>query len=526
MEAEKISRLVEAARKGDKDAFEKLYYATNKSGYFLAYNITHDEEAAKDILQDSYINAFTNIKSLKKKENFQKWFNVIVVNGSKNFIVKNKPNLFSEYDGDIDTPFDDEMMNDDFIPEKSLDNKEIRETLKKIIDSLPDDQRLCVLMYYYEQMSTKSIAKQLEVAEGTVRSRLYYGRLHIKKKVEALEKDGIKLYGAMPVPLTIWALQASQEGMLASSVSAAIYGGISSSVSFAAGASAAAIGTKLLVGGISAAIIITGGVLGINYINSRQPQQAVKTELQTESTETQPAQAEVISPTIAVENTEPTVQTSAQQTTEAAEAETQSSEQPVQQVITTYYYPAETSEQATQAPTLPADREEEKKVTFDYKVYENKIIIEKYTGDETNVVVPEFIDGMAVSEISEKAFADNKYIKSVEIPNGIDEIKDGLFTGCSDLERVALPDTVKRIGIYAFAYCDSLTDVNIPSTVKEIGYCAFRGCTVIKNISLPLQTESIGINAFADTPNLTLQCYKNSFAQQYAERYSLRYNTI
>lgn len=516
MEAKNISKLVEAAQKGDNDAFEKLYYATNKSGYFLAYNITHDEEAAKDILQDSYINAFTNIKSLKKKEKFQQWFNVIVVNKSKNYIIKNKPNIFSEYDAEKDFTFDDEMMNDDFIPEKSLDNKEIRKMLKEIIDSLPDDQRLCVLMYYYQQMDSKSIAKQLCIAEGTVRSRLYYGRLYIKKKVEALEKNGIKLYGAMPVPLAIWALKGAGNSMLTPSSQSAIYSKVASSVGAAGKATATAIGTRLLIGGIGA-ILVVGGVFGINYIGNARLNEAPKQPVQATEEGTKIVSVSTL-PTIATESTEQPTQMPTQPTeqTDAHTNQSMSGQQAQQEIITTYNY-------TTEAQTEPVNKAAEKIVTFDFKVYENKVTIVKYTGNETDVVVPSTIEGMAVNAIGEKAFADNKFITSVYIPAGINEISDGMFSGCSSLEKVFLPDSVQKIGIYAFAYCDNLKEVNIPSAVDSIGYCAFMDCTSLLSLHIPNVTASIGIDAFKGDEKLIIKCDKESYACQYAEKYKINY---
>lgn len=517
MEAEKISILVEAAQKGDKNAFEELYFATNNLGYFLAYNITHDEEAAKDILQDSYINAFTNIKSLKSSESFQKWFNIIVVNGSKNYIVKNKPGLFLEYDKHIDAEFEDEMMSDDFIPEKALDNKEVQNMLKEIIDNLPDDQRLCILMYYYQQIDVKGISKQLGIAEGTVRSRLYYGRQYIKKRVEALEKGGIKLYGAAPVPVTIWALQGGEGSILAPEIATAIYSSIASSVIPVAAGAAATIGTKLLMVGIGAVIIITGSCFGINYLlNNQPPLENPQPTVQETVITTQPPETEKPTQTATTEATEPAAETTTEETVPTVE-ETQPLQ--LQNQITT-----EVPVQYTQSEESTIQPTEAKKTTFNYIISENKIIITKYTGNETDVVIPKYIDGMTVSELGEKAFADNKFITSVEVPDSINEIKDGLFSGCYALKKVALPETIERIGIYAFSYCDNLDEVNIPNSVKEIGYCAFLDCTTIKEITIPKNTESIGINAFANTPNLTLQCYKDSYAQEYAEKYSLQYN--
>ena len=72
--------------------------------------------------------------------------------------------------------------------------------MREILDALPEEQRVAVTMFYYEQMSVKEIAETLGVTENTVKSRLNYGRKKVEKEVRALEKKGTKLYGLAPLP--------------------------------------------------------------------------------------------------------------------------------------------------------------------------------------------------------------------------------------------------------------------------------------------------------------------------------------
>ncbi len=64
----------------------------------------------------------------------------------------------------------------------------------EILDHLPEDQRVVIGMFYYEEMSVKDIAQTLGVSENTVKSRLSYGRKKIKEQVMDLEKRGTKLF--------------------------------------------------------------------------------------------------------------------------------------------------------------------------------------------------------------------------------------------------------------------------------------------------------------------------------------------
>lgn len=66
--------------------------------------------------------------------------------------------------------------------------------MKEILNGLPEDQKLCVLMYYYEELSVSDIADALGCSTGTVKSRLNYARKKIRNDVEELERKGTKLY--------------------------------------------------------------------------------------------------------------------------------------------------------------------------------------------------------------------------------------------------------------------------------------------------------------------------------------------
>lgn len=61
-------------------------------------------------------------------------------------------------------------------------------------------QKVTILLFYYDELSIKEIAKVMECGESTVTSRISYGKKHIKREVERLEQKGDKLYAAVPVP--------------------------------------------------------------------------------------------------------------------------------------------------------------------------------------------------------------------------------------------------------------------------------------------------------------------------------------
>lgn len=79
--------------------------------------------------------------------------------------------------------------------------------MHELIDSLSDEQRLVVIAFELEGLTTKEIAEQLGCSEATVKSRLRYGRNNIKAKAEELQKKGYKLYSIAPLPLLLYLLR-------------------------------------------------------------------------------------------------------------------------------------------------------------------------------------------------------------------------------------------------------------------------------------------------------------------------------
>ncbi len=140
----------------------------------------------------------------------------------------------------------------------------------------------------------------------------------------------------------------------------------------------------------------------------------------------------------------------------------------------------------------------------------NEFLIEngtlrKYCGAETKVVLPE-----GITAISEKAFENLAFIKSITISDGVISIGDRAFYGCTSLKTITIPDGVKSIGNFAFDNCKSLASVTIPNSVTSIGKMAFYYCSSIKTITIPDSVASIGDNAFGSCSSLTSITISNS----------------
>lgn len=269
-----ITELVTKAEAGDNQAIAELYQLTSKQAYSLAMQITKNEEESFDILQDSYLKAFDNLSSLKDKSKFTSWFYQILANKCRDFL-KSKRNtnvLFSDMtyetdNGEQEVEFIDE--NSTFSPEENTDYNETKRLLAEMIDNLPDEQKLVVLMHYMQDLSIKEIAQSLEVSENTVKSRLNYAKKKIKVQVEDLEKKGTKLYGITGLSLfgfIIWMLKGGAEATAVPAFAevVATKGVATSAVaSTAAKTASKSILTKVIAGAVAVTIASTAIGVGV-----------------------------------------------------------------------------------------------------------------------------------------------------------------------------------------------------------------------------------------------------------------------
>ena len=250
--------LVLSAKNGDQQAITALYNLSYKPAYAVAVKMTGNEDDAFDVLQDAYIKAFSSLDQLTDPSGFIPWFNKITANKCKNFL-RGKKNvvLFSDmtYDSgedSIELEFEDENLA--FQPEEHADYSDTKRLVAEMLDNLPADQKMVLLMYYVQEMSIKEIAEALDISENTVKSRMNYGKKKMRSQAVDMEKKGYKLRvsAVTVIPFLIWMLRDFAGTVTIFPMSAAI--------GTAAGAAAA--GTAASVSAGAAAGAVSGATAG------------------------------------------------------------------------------------------------------------------------------------------------------------------------------------------------------------------------------------------------------------------------
>ncbi|MDY4077599.1 MAG: leucine-rich repeat domain-containing protein [Clostridium sp.] len=139
---------------------------------------------------------------------------------------------------------------------------------------------------------------------------------------------------------------------------------------------------------------------------------------------------------------------------------------------------------------------------FDINIYETYAVITKYRGKDSEVVIPEEINKIPITEIGDNAFKENKNIEKLIIPSNITTIGKYAFYGCTSLKTIEFSQGLLNIGKLAFSSCKGLENLNLPNTLKVIDEFAFSECSSLKKIDIPYSVTEIGVSAFSWCENL------------------------
>ncbi len=143
------------------------------------------------------------------------------------------------------------------------------------------------------------------------------------------------------------------------------------------------------------------------------------------------------------------------------------------------------------------------KVDFEYESYDGGVMLTKYTGTSTTVVIPQQIKGKTVKALKRNLFRSNDSITSITLPLGISEIGEEAFAMCTALTTINLPDSIKSLGPDLFRGCSALKNVTLPGRMQVIPARLFRDCHSLVNITIPDSVTAIDSYAFSGCISLT-----------------------
>ena len=186
LEQQEELALVERSREGDASAFGELVRQYERKVYSLAKHITQNDEDAEDVLQESFLKAYTHLDSFHGDSKFYTWLVRIAVNEALMKLRKRKSDKTVSLDEPQDTGEDlvtreIAVWEDD--PEKKYSREELAEILSEAVQSLKPSFRTVFVLRDIEELSTEETAETLGISIPAVKSRLLRARLQLREKL-------------------------------------------------------------------------------------------------------------------------------------------------------------------------------------------------------------------------------------------------------------------------------------------------------------------------------------------------------
>ncbi len=172
--------LISAARDGDVDAFNRLVVEYQQLAYNVAYRILGNEEQAADATQDAFLRGYAALYQFRGGS-FKAWLLRIVTNCYYDLLRVKQRHPTTPIDDLVEDDEHSRLVEDSTeLPDESLERQELAALIQEGIATLPDDQRIVVVLSDIEGLSYDEIAAITSVSLGTVKSRLSRARAKLR----------------------------------------------------------------------------------------------------------------------------------------------------------------------------------------------------------------------------------------------------------------------------------------------------------------------------------------------------------
>ena len=170
--------------------FDELYRQHVDQIYRYAHRLCGESEAAKDIVQDTFLNAYRAFGQFRGDAQVTTWLYTIASRACMRMHRKRKGEPSQNLSLDAFIPTTDGELRlqipiDDLSPEEALANKELRQALDEAIGKLPGPYRMVLVLRDMEGLSAKEVGAVMGLQERAVKSRLHRARLFVRRELSA-----------------------------------------------------------------------------------------------------------------------------------------------------------------------------------------------------------------------------------------------------------------------------------------------------------------------------------------------------
>jgi RNA polymerase sigma-70 factor, ECF subfamily len=193
------TELVKRALARDEAAVRDIVKANNRRLYRLARGILRNDGEAEDVVQETYVRAFTHLADFRAESSLSTWLSRIAMNEALGRLRRERPGveISSLPQGALEAQIIQfPLMSAADDPEKSMAQREIQHVVEGAIDELPEPFRLVFITRVVEGMNVEETAEILDLKPETVKTRLHRARAILRENVE--KKIGPVVMDAFP----------------------------------------------------------------------------------------------------------------------------------------------------------------------------------------------------------------------------------------------------------------------------------------------------------------------------------------
>lgn len=171
---------IEACLMGDVSAFDALVVRHQRTIQRVCYRFTGNTEDAADLTQEVFVKAYRSLPKFRGTSAFSTWLYRIAVNSCLSFKAARK-NRVEEWDEDHDIVAEGPSIED------TLDAQTSLRSVRAALDTLPEKQRLTVIMKVLEERTHAEVAEILGSNVGTVKANLFFAIRNLRKQLARKE---------------------------------------------------------------------------------------------------------------------------------------------------------------------------------------------------------------------------------------------------------------------------------------------------------------------------------------------------
>ena len=182
---EEEAQIIGQALDGDQKAYAVLVDKHQAAIFHIINRIVHNDEVARDLVQETFMKAFSSLATYRSEYRFSTWLYKIAANSSIDHLRKKRIQALS-LDRPVETAdgtMEIEVPDTKYDPEMDLVRKQQRFSIEEAIDSLPDKYREVINYRHRDDKSYEEIADLLSIPVGTVKARIFRARELLKRKL-------------------------------------------------------------------------------------------------------------------------------------------------------------------------------------------------------------------------------------------------------------------------------------------------------------------------------------------------------